>query len=82
MPVNQKSIESCPYKYEIFKAIKIWENARAANAFSRSIKKILADETRRFHLEEIDNNTWKLFEQKNDQNILLQKLHRDIKNGY
>jgi len=82
MPVNQKSIESCPHKYEIFKAIKTWEKARAANAFSRSIKKILADETRQFHLEEMDNNTWELFEEKNDKNILLQTLHRDITNGY
>ncbi|MEO9022962.1 MAG: hypothetical protein ABI237_03915 [Ginsengibacter sp.] len=62
MPLNQKSVESCPLKYEIFHAIRTWENARAANVFSRIIKKILSDPNRQFHLEQIDENTWTLYE--------------------
>lgn len=82
MPLNQKSVESCPRKYEIFHAIRTWENARAANAFSRTLKKILSDPERQFHLEQIDNNTWNLYEVLNGKNILLQALHRDVQNGY
>jgi hypothetical protein len=59
--LSQKSVESCPQKYAIFKAIRTWENARAANAFPRTVKKALADTNRQFHLEQIDPNTWKLF---------------------
>jgi hypothetical protein len=63
MPVNQKSIESCPQKYAIFKVIRTWENARAANAFSRSIKKQLADQSKNWSLENGENpDTWKLYQ--------------------
>jgi len=60
MELNQKSIESCPQKYEIFKTIRTWENARAANAFSRTIKKQLADPAKNWTLSELDKDTWKL----------------------
>lgn len=35
--INQKTVESCPEKYMIFRTIRTWENAMAANAFSRNI---------------------------------------------
>ncbi len=61
--LNQKSIESCPNKYEIFKAIRTWEDARAANAFPRSIKKLLADPAKNWTLKKGDNNdSWKLYQ--------------------
>ncbi|MCO5946533.1 hypothetical protein [Mucilaginibacter flavidus] len=82
MNLSEKSVESCLQKNLIFRAIKIWENARAANSFTYTVKKILADSARQFHLEEIDTNTWKLFELKNGKNIYLKTLHRDIQNGY
>jgi hypothetical protein len=64
--LNQKDVESCPQKDAIFKVIRTWENARAANAFPRSIKKQLADPAKSWTLERGDNNdTWKLY-QKND----------------
>ncbi len=63
--LNQKDVESCPQKDAIFKVIQTWENARAANAFPRRLKKILADPKRDWTLEEIDKNTWKLYEIKN-----------------
>lgn len=61
LQLNQKDVESCPQKYAIFKAIRTWENARAANAFPRRIKKELADPANQFHLEELDSDTWKLY---------------------
>ena len=62
MELNQKSIESCPQKEAIFKTIRTWEDARAANAFPRSIKKQLADPTKNWKLENgADINTWKLY---------------------
>lgn len=61
LQLNQKDVESCPQKDAIFKAIRIWENARAADVFPRWIKKQLADPANQFHLEEIDQNTWELY---------------------
>lgn len=77
LQLNQKDVESCPEKYAIFKAIRTWENARAANAFPRSIKKALSDPANQFHLEEIDSNTWMLY--KTDVNVKNQRLFAVIK---
>ena len=68
MELNQKSIESCPNKYEIFKTIRTWENARAANAFSRGIKKQLSNPANNWSLIEVDKDTWKLFNRINGVN--------------
>ncbi|MGX5852220.1 hypothetical protein ACWKW6_01195 [Dyadobacter jiangsuensis] len=62
LQINQKDVEACTEKYAIFKAIRTWENARAANAFPRWVKKQLADPANQFHLEELDKDTWKLFQ--------------------
>ena len=81
MQLNQKSIESCPQKYDIFKAIRTWENARAANAFPRWVKKELSNPDNQFHLEQIDTHTWKLYKTDRDgQNpTLFSVLKRDTK---
>ncbi len=61
--LNQKDVESCPQKDAIFKVIRTWEDARAANAFTRDIKKRLADPTKDWTLEKGENNdTWKLYQ--------------------
>jgi hypothetical protein len=61
--LNQKDVESCPQKDAIFKAIRTWEDARAANAFPRSIKKMLADPAKSWTLESGENeDTWLLFQ--------------------
>jgi hypothetical protein len=60
LQINQKDVEACTEKYAIFKAIRTWENARAANAFPRWVKKQLADPANQFHLEQLDKDTWKL----------------------
>ena len=59
--LSKADVEKCPQHTQIFGAIRTWENARAANAFPRSIKKLLADAKKQFHLEQVDQDTWKLF---------------------
>ncbi|MEO9145349.1 MAG: hypothetical protein ABI237_07295, partial [Ginsengibacter sp.] len=82
LQLNQKDVESCPRKYEIFHAIRTWENARAANAFPRKIKKQLADPTKSWHLEQIDNDNWKLYQVVNKEKSVFFILTRDIAGGY
>lgn len=65
LTLNQKDVESCPQKDAIFKVIRTWEDARAANAFPPSIKKQLADPKKDWTLEKTDNNTWKLYQKIN-----------------
>ncbi|MFT3704697.1 MAG: hypothetical protein QM802_20195 [Agriterribacter sp.] len=64
--LNQKDVESCPQKEMIFAVIRTWENARAANAFPRWLKKELAKPEWQFHLEQINNNEWKLYKTAKD----------------
>ncbi|MEX6689530.1 hypothetical protein QTN47_18625 [Danxiaibacter flavus] len=66
LTLNQKEVESCPQKDAIFQAVRTWENARAANAFPRWVKKELADASQSFHLEQIDENRWNLYKTKAD----------------
>jgi hypothetical protein len=80
IPLNQKAVERCPRKYEIFKTIRTWENARAANAFNRNIKKQLADPTKSWTLETVDRNTWKLYQVVNGTKMKPTVLKRA--NGY
>ena len=62
MELNQKSIERCPQKDAIFKTVRTWEDARAANAFTRMVKKQLSDPAKNWRLESgADKNTWKLY---------------------
>jgi hypothetical protein len=76
--LNQKDVESCPQKYEIFKTIRTWENARKANAFSLSIKKLLADPKRTWKLKGGDNkDTWFLYELKEGEEYMKYVLHRN-----
>ena len=78
LKLNQKNVESCPQKNQIFNAIRTWENARAANAFPRWIKQQLVDPTQSFRLEEVDANNWNLYrvDTKNASKQLLAKLTR------
>jgi len=61
--LNQKDVESCPQKDAIFKVIRTWEDARAANAFPDWVKKQLVDPTKNWKLEPgSDKDTWKLYQ--------------------
>jgi hypothetical protein len=66
LQLNQKDVESCPQKAAIFKVIRTWENARAADVFPRWLKKELVDPANQFHLDEVDPRTWVLY--KTNQN--------------
>ncbi|MCG2462239.1 hypothetical protein K8352_15875 [Flavobacteriaceae bacterium F89] len=80
--LNQKDVESCPQKYEIFKVIRTWENARAANAFPRDVKKLLAKPERNWQLQQVNNNNWKLYPVINKARGPAIDLKRDTNGGY
>lgn len=62
MGINQKDVESCPQKDRIFKAVRTWEDARAANAFPRWIRKKLMNPSYDWTLEAgTDGNSWTLY---------------------
>lgn len=61
LSLNQKDVENCPQKEQIFKVIRTWEEARRANAFPRNIKKLLMDPVYDWTLEAgKDGNSWTL----------------------
>jgi hypothetical protein len=82
LKISQKDVESCPQKDAIFKAIRTWEDARAANAFPIWVKNQLSDPTQSFHLESVDANNWNLYRTSRDgsNKKMFTKLKRAI--GY
>ncbi|HKO80055.1 MAG TPA: hypothetical protein VJU78_06665, partial [Chitinophagaceae bacterium] len=82
LTLNQKDVESCPQKEAIFKAIRTWENARAANAFPRSIKTLLADPAKDWRLEQVDADHWNLYPMRKGEKGTAIRLTRDKKGGY
>lgn len=60
--LSERSVESHPQKYEIFKAFKTWEDARIANAFPDKIKKEMREKENIYHIEQAGDNKWKLYE--------------------
>ncbi|MBO9641085.1 MAG: hypothetical protein J7576_23145, partial [Siphonobacter aquaeclarae] len=79
MRLTQKDVEACPQKYAIFRTIRTWEHARAANAFNRQLKKELVNPANQFHLEEVDANTWKLYKTNLDGSN--PRLYRTVRRG-
>ena len=67
MNLSEKTVEACPQKYAIFKAIRIWENARTADVFTAAIKAQLANTDKQFHLEQLNELTWKLYEARDNR---------------
>ncbi|HEV2483610.1 MAG TPA: hypothetical protein VGS79_28285 [Puia sp.] len=61
LELSEKSVESCPQKYAIFKAVNTWEGARAAGAFPRDLKRELKDPSLFFHLEAMGPGQWALY---------------------
>ncbi|PZX53450.1 hypothetical protein LV84_03174 [Algoriphagus ratkowskyi] len=77
--LNQKDVESCPEKEAIFKTIRTWEDARAANAFPQSIKKLLADPKRNWSLKEGQNKySWILNDLKEGKTVNTINLKAEI----
>lgn len=77
LKVNQQDVESCPQKDRIFQAIRTWEDARAANAFPRHIRKMLRNPAYNWRLEALgDGDSWVLHRlegQEKRENYLLRR---------
>lgn len=68
LKLGQKDVESCPQKEDIFKVIRTWEDARAANAFPLHVKRKLMNPAYNWKLEAgDDSNTWILFRLENNE---------------
>ncbi len=79
--ISQNDVESCPQKDEIFKAIRIWEEARAANAFPRNVKKMLRNPAYDWTLEaKVDKNSWTLYRLIDGEKAQSYNLRRSV--GY
>lgn len=62
LSINQNDVESCPQKDAIFHAIRTWQDARSADAFPRSIRKMLTNPAYDWRLEANDNpDSWTLY---------------------
>lgn len=62
MALGQKDIESCPQKDAIFSTIRMWEEARSADAFPRQIKDLLRNPANSWRLEAgVDGDSWTLY---------------------
>lgn len=62
MALGQKDIESCPQKDAIFSTIRMWEEARSADAFPRQIKDLLRNPANSWRLEAgADGDSWTLY---------------------
>jgi hypothetical protein len=60
----------------IFNAIKTWETARMAGAFSSDQKKRMEDINKEFHLEQTGPDTWNLFPLNVEQFVFKQKVRQ------
>lgn len=74
--VNFDAVEKNGQSDAIFEAIKIWENARMAGAFSPDQKKRMENIENEFHLEEAGENRWNLYPLKVEQFIHKQKIRQ------
>ncbi|WP_147243561.1 hypothetical protein [Chitinophaga flava] len=59
--LSQQAVEASAEKASIFKAIHTWEEARAANKFSKALKEKLQDLNYKFHLEKTGAGSFLLY---------------------
>ncbi len=60
--LSESAVEKCQNKIQFFETFRAWENARRANVFSNEIKNELKDSSKYFHLEQVNVNTWDLYQ--------------------
>jgi len=60
----------------IFEAIKTWETARMAGAFTENQKLRMEDIKNEFHLEKVSENRWDLYQYKIDRFVHEQKIRQ------
>jgi len=59
--LSQHAVENCPEKNNIFKAYRAWENARALNIFTKTLKERLKDLNYKFHLVQNGEKSFVLY---------------------
>ena len=59
--LSQQTVENCAEKESIFKAYRVWENARNANLFTTALKEKLKDLNYKFHLEQASEKSFVLY---------------------
>lgn len=78
--IGQKDVESCPQKYEIFKVVRTWEEARRADAFPTYVRKLLQDPKLSWRLvERDDHDGWTLYQMDNGQKVRSFELRGNTK---
>lgn len=60
--LSEAAVEKCTHKNELFKTFRTWENARIADVFPVALKKEMQKEENRYHLEQLDDKSWKLYQ--------------------
>ncbi len=61
LSVSADALDKTADRDEIFKAFHAWENARAANVFTKEQKLKLQDPDLKFHLEQMGDDSFKLY---------------------
>ena len=59
--LSQRTVENCTEKDAIFKAYRTWEDARAADVFTKPVKEQLKDLDYKFRLEKLGEKSFMLF---------------------
>jgi|GEM_PF-151982 len=59
--LSRQTVEASAEKAAIFSAYRVWENARAANVFTRAHKEKLKDLDYKFHLEQTGSGSFLLY---------------------
>ena len=59
--LSQQAVENCAEKEAIFSAYRTWENARAADVFTKAVKEKLKDLNCKFHLEQTSQKSFILY---------------------
>lgn len=83
MVVRMNAARNNPMTGQLLDAIREWEKARLAGAFTADQRERLKDPKRMFHLEKINENEWNLYEaatnapsEAHEQNMALSKQER------
>ena len=59
--LSENAVEKCLDKKRVFKAFRVWEDARRADIFSKELKEEMKAQENRYHLERINDHTWTLY---------------------
>lgn len=60
--LSENTVEKCADKQKIFRAFRIWEDARRARVFSKELREEMKKESRLYHLERNGADVWTLYD--------------------